>query len=290
MFKLNNITNLIRNIKKVSIHIKPICSVRKIHTTNNENKIYKIQKMDENTHINTINQNEKLRKYITDVYKYTGTGFGTTLGVSIASSAIIPYIPILEIVPVVWIGGIGTSFYSLYKMNNIYSITKTDLTEDIPIEKKKYYTMFTISNGIMLTPIVFVSFLVNPTILPIALTSTIATFGGATYFALKQSNLDMLKIGAPLMGGVCGLIGTNLVVLGAGYFGFIKFAETLDIISAMASVGIFTGLIVYDTHKAIDDFNNRTLDTINRSVELLLDMTNLLVDFIKLLIRLNQKQ
>ena len=141
MFKLNNITNLIRNIKKVSIHIiKPICSVRKIHTTNNENKIYKIQKMDENTHINTIqkmneiykvektdenthintiNQNEKLRKYITDVYKYTGTGFGTTLGVSIASSAIIPYIPILEILPIVWIGGIGTSFYSLYKINNI---------------------------------------------------------------------------------------------------------------------------------------------------------------------------
>jgi len=287
MYRIYNI----RNIQNVLSLVQKFQNNRYFHETNRENKIYKINnKNDENTHLNLIKRNENLRKYITDIYKYTGAGFATTLGVSTFSSALIPFVPIPEMLPVVWISGFGTSIYSIYKMSKIPSITNRDMTEEIPEEKKKYYTMFSVSNGITLTPIVFLSFLVNPSIFPIALTSTVLTFGGATYFALRKSNLDSIKMQGPLMGGVCGLIGTNLLVLGAGYCGFIKFADTLDLIATFASVGIFTGLIVVDTHKAIESFNNRTLDTIKSSTELVLDMTNLLVDFIKLLIRLNQRE
>ena len=296
MYKITCIRNIqnirnIHNINNIKTILRPVQTFRKFNTTNKENKLYEIDvNNDKNTHINNIKRNEKLNKYITDVYKYTGVGFATTLGVSVGSSALIPFVLIPQIMPVVWIGGFGTSLYSIYKMSKIPSITNSDMTEDIPEEKKKYYTMFSISNGITLTPIVFLSFVINPSIFPIALTSTIATFGGATYFALKQSNLDSIKMEAPLMGGVCGLIGTNLVVLGAGYCGFIKFADTLDLIATFASVGIFTGLIVVDTQKAIQSFNNRTLDTIKSSTEMVLDMTNLLVDFIKLLIRLQKRE
>jgi len=61
-------------------------------------------------------------------------------------------------------------------------------------------------------------------------------------------------------------------------------------ISTAASTVIFTGLIAADTQKAIQDYSNKTLDSIKVSVELLLDATNLFIDILKILIKLNEKK
>ncbi len=83
---------------------------------------------------------------------------------------------------------------------------------------------------------------------------------------------------------------SGLVKLTAIGLGFSSFASNLDMISTAASTVIFTGLIAADTQKAIQDYSNKTLDSIKVSVELLLDATNLFIDILKILIKLNEKK
>jgi FtsH-binding integral membrane protein len=122
----------------------------------------------------------------------------------------------------------------------------------------------------------------NPIILPIALSATATTFAGATFVALNQKDLNLVQYQGPLIGGVCGLIGSSLVQIIAHLCGFHTFGSTLDLITTGASVIIFSSLIAVDTQIAIQDYYDKKLDSIRASTSLLLDATNLLIDFIKI--------
>lgn len=89
---------------------------------------------------------------------------------------------------------------------------------------------------------------------------------------------------------MCGLIVSGLVQLGALGLGYNSFASHLDLITTLVSTVVFTGSIAVDTRKAIEDYSNRSLDSVKVAVELLLDATNLLIDIIKILIKLNEKK
>ncbi len=264
--------NSIQQISNISKHSRVISNI----------EVSKV-----NTHLNEINKNEKLKIYIKDIYKYSGYGFSGSIATSLATGGLatssIMYAPSL-FVPLcgLWIGNVGFSFYSLYKISKMQSTTSNDLTEIIPQEKKKWYKLFCISNGITLAPLVTMSFAIHPMIMPLALTSTIGTFAGASYYALKQNNLDAIKWQAPLIGCVTGLIGSSIVQIGASFIGYTTFAHNLDIISTLISTGVFTGLIVADTQQAIKDFQEKKLDSINTSIDLLLDGTNLFINLIKI--------
>jgi FtsH-binding integral membrane protein len=251
------------------------------------NKDNLITTKSDNTHIGQINKDAKLKKYIGNVYKYSGWGFtgslATAVGASVATASILTVAPTATIpLGIAWLGNVGYSFYTLFQIGKQNSETTNTMDEIIPEKKLTNYKLFCISNGITIAPLVGVSYLVNPMIVPLALTSTIGTFAGATYYALKQKDLNAITWQAPLMGCVTGLIGSSLVQIGASLAGYSTFAHNLDIISTLISTGVFTGLIVADTQQAIKDFESKSLDSINCSVNLLLDATNLFIDFIKI--------
>ena len=268
MLRLRN--NKVLDLIKLK-YIKPFSVVSNIKNT---------------THLEEINKDDKMKKYIKDIYKYSGYGFGGSLVTSVAvgglSTATILYAP-GAFVPLcgLWIGNVGFSFYSLNKISKMRSSNK-NLLEIIPQDKKKWYTLFCISNGIMLSPLTMLSFTLHPMIFPLAFTSTVGTFAGASLYALSQKNLDAIKWQGPLMGCVSGLICSSLVQIGATFMGYTSFAHNLDIISTLVSTGVFTGLIIADTQQGIKDFQDKNLDSINTSVDLLLDATNLFIDFIKI--------
>ena len=54
----------------------------------------------------------------------------------------------------------------------------------------------------------------------------------------------------------------------------------------IVSTLIFTGLIAIDTQKAIEDYDNKQLDSVKIATELLLDAVNLLIDFVKISIEI----
>jgi len=232
-----------------------------------------------------IAQNTSLRKYIKDIYIKTGSGFATSLSASMITPFVGGLLSIAVPIPVICIGTIGFSFYSVYKMAELETKTiKTNdgLYEEKNILKEKWYNAFCIANGITISPLIGVVLMTNPIILPIALTTTAATFAGATYVAINQKDLNLIQYQGPLVGGVCGLIASSIVQIIAHLSGFHMFGIVLDLVTTGASVAIFSCLIAVDTQIAIKNYYDEKLDSINASMELLLDATNLLTDFIKI--------
>ena len=236
-----------------------------------------------------INEDKGLKKYMRDIYFKSGTGFTTSLVTSMAVPLALAHIPLsATAVGGLYLANVGFSFYSIYKMGGMTTntITKDDgLYEEKNEDKELWYKLFSVSNGITLAPLVGITLATNPVVIPIATAVTIGTFGGASYAALRQKDMTMVKYQGPLLGGVCGLIGASVVQLGASYFGYHTVASDLDIIATGASTVIFTGLVVADTQAAIKDYEEKKLDSINVCTELLLDATNLLIDFIKIFSR-----
>lgn len=295
---MSRITNIIRTSNNY-FKISKFSNIRLSYTTDNNRKqkthLDSIQSNLVKTNFDVTNNDNKLKEYITRIYKYSSVGFATSLSTSLIASVSLSTLTVtsssdmLYPLGALYIGNVALGFYSIYKMGKINSITKNDMSEEIPEDKKMYYKIFSVSNGITLTPLVLMSFAIEPLIFPIALTATLATFGGATYYALRQTNLDAIKWQAPLMGCVVGLIGTNIMTLIASLCGFTNFANTIDFGATIVSTGVFTGLIVADTQMAINDYKEKTLDTIKTSTELLLDATNLFIDIVKILIKLKKE-
>jgi FtsH-binding integral membrane protein len=215
----------------------------------------------------------------------------------LAISASVPIIlSTLHIPPSLLVGGyianVGLSFYTIYKMSkyNSKTIEKDDgLYEETNDNKEFWYKTFCVSNGITIAPLVGLTLMTNPVAIPLATVATLSTFGGATYAALKQTDTNLVQYQGPLIGCLWGLIGTGIAQMIAINMGYSSLANTMDLFATIGSVGVFTALVAVDTQKAIDDYSNKELDSTKVCVELLLDATNLFIDFIKLLNRLTGK-
>ncbi len=240
-----------------------------------------------------INEDKGLKKYMRDIYFKSGTGFTTTLVTSMAVPLALTHVPLtLSAAGGLYLANFGFSLYSIFQMGKLQ--TKTIAKEDGLYEEKNeakelWYKLFSISNGISLAPLVGLTLATNPVVIPIATAVTIGTFGGASYVALNQKDMNLVKYQGPLIGGVFGLIGASLVQLGATYMGYGSFATQLDLLTTGASTVIFTGLVAADTQVAIKDYAEKKLDSVNVCTELLLDATNLFIDFIKIFSQITKK-
>ncbi len=242
---------------------------------------------------NKIMTDKGLKKYMKDIYFKSGVGFATSLGISASVPIVLSTLPLSPGLLISgYVANVGLSFYSIYKMSkyNSKTIEKDDglyeLTDD---NKEFWYKTFCISNGITIAPLVGLTLMTNPVAIPLATVATLSTFGGATYAALKQTDTNLVQYQGPLIGCLWGLIGTGIAEMIAISMGYSSLANSMDIFASVASVGVFTALVAVDTQKAIDDYNQKVLDSTNVCVELLLDATNLFIDFIKLLNRLTGK-
>ena len=294
--KINGIVRSIRTLKHLekpktinNINHQKVDYIHPLEVLNDKDKVnYELKE----THLESIDTNYGLRNYMKNVYKYSGLGFGTTLVVGSAVPLIIGTIPtILPYAIPVWIGNICFSFYSLNKISKIRSLVNTHkdkkgkefYTEEIDSDKKLWYNLFSISNGITISPALGAAMALSPTILPTAIIGTFGVFGGATMYALNKKDFNAASWQAPLIGCVTGLIGASLVQIGFGLAGNHQIFHIMDMGITGVSLLTFTGLVAADTQNAIKSYYDKTLDSINTSVELLLDATNILLDLIKVL-------
>jgi FtsH-binding integral membrane protein len=230
-----------------------------------------------------------LKKYMKDIYVKSGLGFGSSLLIGGSVPILFSAVPLSAPIFIGgWFANIGLSFYSIYKMSKYKTITisKEDgLYEEINQKKEFWYKTFCVSNGLMISPLVGMTLVMNPVAIPLATVASLTTFAGASYAALKQTDTNLVKFEGPLIGCVWGLIGTGIAELIAISMGYSSLANTMDLFATIGSVGVFTALIAVDTQKAIDDYSSKELDSLKVCTELVLDITNLFIDFVKLLNR-----
>lgn len=118
----------------------------------------------------------------------------------------------------------------------------------------------------------------NPVILPTAVVLSTGIFASASAFAYSRPKGSLLSWGSSLYAGLIGIIGLNLVglitqlVIGPNMFSFMCHRADTYI-----GLGIFTAMVAYDTHVAIQAYEAGYADHLGVSVDFILDFWNILV-------------
>ena len=107
---------------------------------------------------------------------------------------------------------------------------------------------------------------------------TSSIFGGASLMGFFLPKSYVMGYSTILGGGMLGLLGLNASGLLAGKFlGYTLYANTLSTAESYLGIGLFTMMIVYDTHVAIKRYQKGDADHLGMSIQLLLDLWNLII-------------
>ena len=92
----------------------------------------------------------------------------------------------------------------------------------------------------------------------------------------------MLGYGSVLTGGLVGLLCLNFSgILAAKFMGMSLFASTLSTVESYFGIGLFSALLIYDTHTAIKRYKTGDADHLGMSIQILLDVINLIIRIAK---------
>lgn len=148
-----------------------------------------------------------------------------------------------------------------------------------------------IAMGLSASPLFLAIQDVSNAILPMTMGVTAAIFGGASLMGLIMPRTMMLGYGGVLGGSLFGLIGLNATgMLAAKYLGITVFANTLTTVESYMGIGIFTLMIIYDTHLAIKRYQRGDADHLGMSIQILLDIWNLIIAIAKEIAKAKMKQ
>jgi FtsH-binding integral membrane protein len=107
---------------------------------------------------------------------------------------------------------------------------------------------------------------------------TASIFGGASLMGFLLPKSYAMGYGTILGGSMLGLLGLNASGLLAGKFlGYTLYANTLSTAESYLGIGLFTMMIIYDTHIAIKRYQKGDADHLGMSIQLLLDLWYLII-------------
>jgi FtsH-binding integral membrane protein len=139
-----------------------------------------------------------------------------------------------------------------------------------------------IAMGLSAAPLFLEVQTINSAILPMTMGITAAIFGGASLTAFLMPKTKMLGYKGVLTGGLFGLLGLNFSgILAAKFLGITVFANTLTTAESYVGIGIFTLMIIYDTHQAIKRYERGDSDHLGMSIQIILDIWNLIIAIAK---------
>lgn len=260
-----------------------------------------------------INSNYGLREFMKKTYLWTGGGIAGSTGIAILGGEILQLNP--NIIPypyggviffsslVLGIGGaIGINFtnYSIHKdiiTNKNVNSSSNDKQErqerqesqksnnDVEILYSINSTGRLISYGSLVSGmgIAMIPCMFSQALIP-AFVASSSVFAGSTLWTMKKGVGELKPYGSILYGGLSGLVGVSLMGLGSNlFFGTNWFGDMTHLISLYGGIPLFTGLIAYDTHKAIEMYESGNPDHLGCSTQLYLDFINLFVRFIEII-------
>ena len=239
-----------------------------------------------------VSKNLGLNRFMQKVYNITGLSILGALGTSYAVLSL----PITGVaVGQLAIGGMIASLVGLIGsswMKPEYMVVSEKLNAREKAEmivarssfmRKALYGMGIMGLGLSAAPLLQMVSLINPSIVPTALGMTAAIFGGASLVAYRMPKDKMLSYGPVLFGSLMGLIGLQLVGLGAAFFmGPNPFSLMMMKSSSYISVALFTAFIAYDTHFAIKMYESGQPDHLGIAVGFILDFWNIFVSLLRI--------
>lgn len=198
-----------------------------------------------------------LNRYLTRVYATTGVSLALTLAAAYGG-LLIPGLCEVSSDGLAFAFGI-LSYISFTKANNIKpkivsyvqngdKILKTVNGKD----RLLIYGLGCVTLGLTAAPL-FVSINeISLSIIPMTIGITSSIFGGASLLGMMLPRSFMLGYGSVLFGGLMGLVGFNFSLLAAAkIWGISTGVIFLSSTESMIGIGLFSAMLIYDTHLAI---------------------------------------
>lgn len=281
------------NLKKYS-HIK--LNFNKFNPLKYSNNI--IQNNENVEHLvsnhSLVKENIGLKHFLKRVYIKTGFGVVGSLATASSFTYLLPELLEKHPLELIVIGAIA-SFGSIFAYNNKdYKIVDKEYQGVvIPIaehsaKNKISFATLSVSTGLTMAPLLLMTNIINPLILPTALILSTATMTGATFYAMKQKDNNIRLWRSALYSGLTGLIAIGCVSLITYPF----FPEVLHLWSTYEpyfGIALFTAMSAYDTQIAIDKYKNNDFNDLDCAISLFLNFINLLIRFMEILAKSQKK-
>jgi len=227
-----------------------------------------------------------LSRFLTTTYLTSGIGFTSSLAIAkyVSNNGPISLGTGLAGMGIAIIGVVGLQIFQPEEETKeengeiIYS-TKN------PIERLASFGSIVSGVGLIMSPL-FLHNIINPNIIDSAITASLFTFSGSALYTLMTENRGrILKMQIPLMGCLSSLIMMQSAsILSIIFFGPNEFSNICYKTDIYGGIALFTGIVAYDTSKAIDDYETKKrADHLHHATSLYLDMCNLFVRFVPIM-------
>ncbi len=243
-----------------------------------------------------------LNQFIKKTYLWTGGAISSSIGISILGTKIDFITSLFDSVEIFLGTGIGMSIIGTIGVSLIKPTLHTSVQNSINFINRqqkdtKFSYLYTTNSiprilsygslvsgmGILMIPM-FVAF--PDAIIP-AFVGSSSVFGGAVYYGLTKKQEEIKTWEPTLYSGLSGLVGVSLLGLGSNLLlGQNMFGSAAHLISLYGGIPLFTGLIAYDTYKAIERYNEGIPDHLGCSVDLYLDFINVFVRLVEIIAKI----
>jgi FtsH-binding integral membrane protein len=225
---------------------------------------------------NKNKREHELSKFISKVYMYSGTGVLATAGLSTIISPITSQSFSIAIGSMI-IGTIGMlkSSYVISKAANITENNEVDEGRKLRV-KYAFYSLIA-STSLTMSPVMMLTMTINPTIIPISMGITgFITIAALSYAKRKKDSLLVYE--SAIFSALSGFVGMGILSLGSLLMVGPNILTNMWItVDPYIGIGLFSGLIAYDTQVAVRAFNNKELDEIGCATSIYLNIINILI-------------
>lgn len=251
-------------------------------------QIFKSPELDPSSTAYAVMRQVGLQKHLNKMYKTTIVSFTGALGVSYLMAA--SNFALLSPGLCFGIGAIGslasviafTFTKSQRKMVTDANGNQYPTSENSPYRLGLYST-FVGCSGLLMAPMLGHYFLMNPVIIPLALGLTTTIVSGSSLYAYTKPKNSLLWLGGPLTGALISLIGVQLISLGAAWiYGPNLFSLMAHRADLYIGTGIFTAFVAYDTHVAIQNYEEGDADHLGASMSMFLNFQNIFLRMLQI--------
>ena len=224
--------------------------------------------------------------FMQKVYAYTGAGMAGSIATAVAAD----HFGFVASHPMLYAGGLVATFGSIFfvgggKSEWVARGGKKIKTTIASMRSVGAFATLSAGMGIMITPLVTVCNEIDPTILPTAAGLTMFTFAGCSLIAYTQPPKALLSLGMPLTVALFGFAGMSLLsIVSDAVVGPTAITNIWSNVDMYAGLGLFSLFTMYDTHYALDHYENEENPShVGCATGLYLDLVNLLIRFMEIL-------
>lgn len=237
----------------------------------------------QHTNIEAIDSNNGLKQFVTRTYLWTGGAICGSIGLGIVGSNSLA----LSNVPMLMLSSALLSLGGVYGISKFKHTIHQGLVNHKLVSYSKNSPARLLSYGAVVTGMGFsmvpMCVIFPDTIFP-AFVAASSVFGGASAYALTRKTGELEKYKGVLYGGLSGLFGVSVLGLCSDLiFGHNWFGNTTDMLSLYGGIPLFTGLIAYDTHKAIEMYLSGNPDHLGCASMIYVDFINLFVRLVRII-------